>query len=384
MASQYKNVATEESRISLNHSPLHINTRICDMSKDNKNRYTMVAAQIQASTVISRIEYVFESMVDCILGSKKELVVQLKLRTHLRNGFSASDKSTQRLRNISFPSKKPREAWKFTVLIRILELCHEALTAGILMTKRSRDIYYREPELFKRQSIVDRYIDEIAYTFGVERLALNVVAAAKGLMAGSLTIIQHGCPAIDYSFATEATFQTLASSLYWKSSKAGNGILITAKGYPDIQTRRFLNLIAVKFPDIPIFALMDFDPDGIAILAVYKFNSANLSHEPHIAVPSIKWLGIQSCDILPCPINSQSFMSLSTRDRKFATNFMQKHFHTGTLTLNWKNELQTMLMLNVKAEIQILGGASVLSRWLDDKLRESLSRIKSEENSANQ
>lgn len=69
------------------------------------------------------------------------------------------------------------------------------------MTKR--DIYYREPELFKRQSIVDHYIDEIAYTFGVERLALNVVAAAKGLMAGSLTIIQHGCPAIDYSFATE-------------------------------------------------------------------------------------------------------------------------------------------------------------------------------------
>ncbi|CCU83203.1 meiosis-specific topoisomerase Spo11 [Blumeria hordei DH14] len=110
---------------------------------------------------------------------------------------------------------------------------------------------------------------------------------------------------------------------------------------------------------------MDFDPDGIAILAVYKFNSANLSHEPHIAVPSIKWLGIQSCDILPCPINSQSFMSLSTRDRKFATNFMQKHFHTGTLTLNWKNELQIMLMLNIKAEIQILGGASVLSRWLD-------------------
>ncbi|EPQ62446.1 Bgt-361 [Blumeria graminis f. sp. tritici] len=103
----------------------------------------MVATQNQANTVISRIEYVFESMVDCILGSKKELVIQLKFRTDLGKGFPSSDDSTQKLRNIIFPSKNPREAWKFTVLIRILELCHEALTTGILMTKRWRHLLSR-------------------------------------------------------------------------------------------------------------------------------------------------------------------------------------------------------------------------------------------------
>jgi predicted RNA methylase len=36
-------------------------------------------------------------------------------------------------------------------------------------------MYYRDPELFVRQAAVDRYIDDIAYTFGVGRDALNVV-----------------------------------------------------------------------------------------------------------------------------------------------------------------------------------------------------------------
>ena len=39
----------------------------------------------------------------------------------------------------------------------------------------SRDIYYRDPELFIKQAVVDRCVDDLAYTLGVERDALNVV-----------------------------------------------------------------------------------------------------------------------------------------------------------------------------------------------------------------
>lgn len=42
-----------------------------------------------------------------------------------------------------------------------------------------RDIYYRHPALFAKQAVVDRYIDNIACTFGVSRLALNVVSLRK-------------------------------------------------------------------------------------------------------------------------------------------------------------------------------------------------------------
>jgi len=37
-------------------------------------------------------------------------------------------------------------------------------------------MYYRDPELFLKQRIVDRYVDDIAFNLGVKREALNVVS----------------------------------------------------------------------------------------------------------------------------------------------------------------------------------------------------------------
>ena len=82
------------------------------------------------------------------------------------------------------------------VILRILDLVHEALCENTIVSKRCasiiledssqyqellnsqcRNIYYKDPELFKTQRTVDRYVDKIAYTFGVSRLALNVVSS---------------------------------------------------------------------------------------------------------------------------------------------------------------------------------------------------------------
>lgn len=41
----------------------------------------------------------------------------------------------------------------------------------------SRNIYYKDPALFRSQTVVDRYIDIVAYTLGVQRAALNVVSS---------------------------------------------------------------------------------------------------------------------------------------------------------------------------------------------------------------
>lgn len=53
-----------------------------------------------------------------------------------------------------------------------------------------RDIYYQDPALFGRQAVVDRYIDDLAFTFRVPRNVLNVSAAAKGLVVGRLRVIR--------------------------------------------------------------------------------------------------------------------------------------------------------------------------------------------------
>ncbi len=41
-----------------------------------------------------------------------------------------------------------------------------------------RNIYYKDPSLFKTQTVVDRCVDALAYTFDVPRAKLNVVSAS--------------------------------------------------------------------------------------------------------------------------------------------------------------------------------------------------------------
>ncbi|CZT50385.1 related to MEIOTIC RECOMBINATION PROTEIN REC12 [Rhynchosporium secalis] len=360
--------------------------------KDNSN---------QVGAVISKIEDIFESFADCILEQRKELVIELKSRSKPRvkldheeaeKAKAEEDEEVQmgrRTTRITFPSRNQREAWKFTALLRILELSHEALVTGIVTTKRS-DIYYRGPEIFMKQAVVDRYVDDIAYTFGVGRDALNIVAAAKGLVAGSLLLTRKDTSFINFTLEAqgilipnpndietiqfldvkwilviekEATFRTLASNQYWNHSQAGRGILITAKGYPDIQTRQFLHLLSVHHPTIPVHALVDFDPDGIGIFSTYKHGSASLSHENDLAVPSMKWLGVRSCDFLRNEIDGRGLLRLSERDRRIAVRMLEREGEEAQ-----RRELQVMLLLGVKAEIQILGNGERLGEWLDGRL----------------
>lgn len=46
---------------------------------------------------------------------------------------------------------------------------------GCGMLKVTRDIYYSDPICFGSQRVVDLAVDDIAYTIGVDRAALNVV-----------------------------------------------------------------------------------------------------------------------------------------------------------------------------------------------------------------
>ncbi len=51
-------------------------------------------------------------------------------------------------------------------------------------------------------------------------------------------------------------------------------------------------------PDLPMFALVDFDPDGVSIMRTYKYPSMRLSHEENAEIPQLRWLGIKSSDLV--------------------------------------------------------------------------------------
>ena len=50
-------------------------------------------------------------------------------------------------------------------------------------------------------------------------------------------------------------------------------LIVTAKGYPDFGTRKFLHNLSHYFPELPMFYLGDADPFGAEIFFTYLFDS---------------------------------------------------------------------------------------------------------------
>ena len=165
---------------------------------------------------IRKIEDIVQQIVLAL--QREDASVSIALRSPKRPGTSRSAKiSTDPAHKqyiLSFPGDTPEEAWRFStpglvetvcsrtasmltcspaVVLRMLELIHEALVNDVVVSKRfaealrpasitmltvshCRNIYYKDPELFKSQKVVDRYVDILSYTFGIQRAALNVVS----------------------------------------------------------------------------------------------------------------------------------------------------------------------------------------------------------------
>ncbi|KAL8983514.1 MAG: hypothetical protein Q9177_004957, partial [Variospora cf. flavescens] len=290
--------------------------------------------------VILQIEHVVGQIVDGL--QKQEDGISISLRTKKVPKPSSTQtvgRSSKDYYKISFPGRSSQEARRFSrtafteavchrtssmlicspaIVLRILELIHEALVADSLKLYKNRhdekhwgddgryrNIYYKDPELFQSQKVVDRYVDILAYTFGIQRAALNV-----------------------------------------------------AKGYPDVSTRTLLRLLSLSsHPPPRIYALVDFDPDGIAIMSTYKHGSFTLSHEnANLRTPSLRWLGVKSGDFVVNDRDGGSddsertaLLRLSKQDRKKAIKILGRELcNEDGPEHEWRRELQVMLMLNIK------------------------------------
>ncbi|KAK7740899.1 endodeoxyribonuclease [Cytospora paraplurivora] len=306
--------------------------------------------------VISKIEDIFTSMIDTLADGSGSLSIP----------YCSRNSPQQPLGALRFPGNSVQEATKFSQLvlqlcqpfpihlkltavaklaarmIRIMELAREALVSGHLITKRN--IYYQNPDLFNNQGNVDQLVDDLAYT-------------------------------------------------------------LRGKGYADLATLRFLNLIHSLRPIIPILCVVDCDPHGIDIMRTYKYGSRSLSHEENATVSGLQWLGVKMEDILGHSLGSwednssqssaghlsqlliapqaaqvqsrsrharDSLITLTATDRRTAQRIF-KAMIAGDRELDHEEteqlrELQVMLILNMKAEIQAIDTMGDLSHWLDDKI----------------
>jgi len=131
-----------------------------------------------------------------------------------------------------------------------------------------------------------------------------------------------------------------------------------------------------------VFGLFDYDPDGINIMQTYRLGSIKLAHEHGCTVPEMQWLGVKLDDISPSALGNHGALELNARDRDKARAMLarQEGFLGDALQDRCFVALRRMLMLNMKAEIQILdldpGG---VAGWVEDRLCKELGIAQIEE-----
>jgi len=102
---------------------------------------------------------------------------------------------------------------------------------------------------------------------------------------------------------------------------------------------------------------VDADPHGIEILSVYKFGSKALSFDAHsLTVPVVKWLGVLPSDINRLSIPRDKLIQLTDRDKCKARELLGRPYIKSQDA--WQQEIEIMLSLGYKAEIQALSSIS--------------------------
>lgn len=345
-------------------------------------------------SVIQQIEAVFTALA----GSSPAAPLQLCLTPRRSSSFDPSTSTIRRPLSaaptavVSFP----KDAWRFACLLKILDLLHESLVSGQRATTK-RDLFYRHPTLFRTQRVVDGLVDDLAATFCVPRAALGVVASAKGLLHGDVVIGgrhfladgggvlvpgELGDVVLGSQLAwvlvveKEAVFRALACA------HGKRGVVVTGKGYPDVATREVVRLLAAARRSdgarLRMFVLVDLDPHGVDIAATYRFGSVAMAWENHrLAVHRLEWVGVKSGDLADAVARSscadgqvEGTARLTTRDRRKAAAMLARPWIHAVP--EWRSELQRMLFLGVKAEIEIVGGGADVKRWVEERIAASL------------
>jgi len=112
-----------------------------------------------------------------------------------------------------------------------------------------------------------------------------------------------------------------------------------------------------RFRHPRVSILTDYDPDGIGIANMFQYGSLKSSESINAAIPTARRLGLDREHIKETSNNGnvQKVLPLTARDRRRAIGILNRNKdQTGNTRLNDRLDLQVMLMLNIKAEIQIL------------------------------
>nr|SVE93755.1 EOG090X09ZG [Scapholeberis mucronata] len=269
----------------------------------------------------------------------------------------------------------PTQRRKCLLLFHLLAKSHALLRTNASSTKR--DIYYEDVSLWGNQAALDNLVTQLTRLVGLPRRCLNIGATSKGLVAGSLTFLDANGRVIQCQTPNgvlipndveklsqfrsnahlilvvekDSTFQKLIDDRVERS--IGDCILITAKGYPDVNTRRFLRRLWDEL-QLPPLALVDADPHGISIHCVYRFGSqvkrTTLEKKTSLTTPQLRYIGLQPTDIESLQIPDVAKLPLTARDRCLIDRMVNRPPMKANPLLC--DQLMKLRQLDCKVEIQ--------------------------------
>ncbi|KAL9680309.1 hypothetical protein QQ045_018187 [Rhodiola kirilowii] len=276
---------------------------------------------------------------------------------------------------------------------KVMEMCLQILAQEKRVTQR--ELFYKllcdSPGYFSSQTQVNKTIQDVVALLRCSRFSLGIMASSRGAVAGRLKLQEPGKEIIDCSecgssgfdisgdldlvdrliittdaryiilIEKHAVFQRLAEDRIFNQIPS---ILITAKGYPDIATRMMLHKLSRAFPELPILALVDWNPAGLAILCTFKYGSLGMGLEAYRYACNVKWLGLRGDDL--SLIAEESLMPLKPRDLLVAKSLTS----SKTIQDEFKQELALMLQSGKRAEIEALyiHGYDFLGKYLAKKI----------------
>ncbi len=144
-----------------------------------------------------------------------------------------------------------------------------------------------------------------------------------------------------------------------------NALLVHLKGQPARATRRVIKRLSEE-EGIPVVVFTDADPWSFRIFASVAYGAINTAYlSDYLATPTAEYIGITASDIMTYDLPTDK---LSKNDRKALEQELDDpRFDTDF----WKEEIETMLDINKKAEQQALakyGLDYVTDTYLPEKL----------------
>ncbi|EUD74403.1 hypothetical protein YYG_00354 [Plasmodium vinckei petteri] len=274
---------------------------------------------------------------------------------------------------------------EITRLYYIIEIILKNINDNIYTTLRQ--IFYTNPQLFISQNISNRTIGKLTQIIKKPREILNIYNSPKGIIRGNLLLKERNlsdwidcmsifetrghliCPfgIIDLKIPTTVKyvliieketvfFKLLQSNFIFKY---GPLILITAKGFPDINTRQLIYEIQKKNKTLKFFCLTDYD--------AYDMDD--------ISINNLQWISIFTPEegIRKKALKETDFSKLSLKDIRIMDNIcikLKSNNKFGVSETNrWIEQVNNMKKSGIKYEIDAIAD---MEKHLDTKIKELL------------